>query len=488
MKVRISLVVMLLCCCYAAKAQQIKLQLEEAVYTAQQNSLDKKIARSSLYSSFWTYQSFKSSLLPSLRLVGTIPNYNRSINKITMPDGKDAFVTQNISYSSMMLQVNQSIGLTGGNLSFYSSLNRIDIFGGRKDQQYSSVPFSISYNQNTLFYNAFKWQKQITPLQYKQSDKAYTEKLESIGETTVAKYFSLLALQKQVFLDMQNLLNADTLFSLTQQKFSIGTRDKNDLLQSQLNLESAKISLQNDKISYEQQRQDFIQYLGLGENDSLQLIIPENLKFFTIDQEKALGEAASNRAKVLEWRIRRLQAEQNVRQAKSQAAPVIGVTANLGMSKSGPDLGNVYRQLEQQQVVAVQLSIPLVDWGVNKAAIRKAAYDKEVTAASIDQENISFRQEILLQTMRWNALQEQLKSAKLALEIGNERYTIAKEKYIKGSLSFTEFNSAQQQKDMSTITWINVLRDYWTMYYTIRRLTLFDFKEGKRIAYNTADF
>jgi len=46
---------------------------------------------------------------------------------------------------------------------------------------------------------------------------------------------------------------------------------------------------------------------------------------------------------------------------------------------------------------------------------------------------------------------------------------------------------AQREKDEAVQKFFKTLRDYWTVYYTIRKLTLYDFKNDRQIFYQVAD-
>jgi len=457
--------------------------MEELVERAKEQSLPARIARNSAMSGYWDFVSYKASLNPNVSLSGTIPSYQRSISKITLPNGSDVFVSSDQAYNSVNLNINQNVVLTGGVLSVYSSLNRIDVFSPDKSRQYSTVPFSIYYSQNSLFYNPFKWQKQIAPMQLEESKKTFIEDMEGVSLTTVDICFRYLSAQNQINIDIQNYLNADTLLKITQTKFNIGTRDKNDLLQARLNLLNAKNNYAQDIVMKEQARQSFVQFFRMSGADSILLATPDEVDLFDIDLKRALSEAGKNRQKVVEFRRRRLLAEQNLRKTISDASPNLNVSANLGASQTNRQLLQAYSNLQQQQSVYLQVNIPLLDWGVNRSRIKKARADLELAKISIEQEKEGFEQEIVFQIMQWNALKDQLKIARETMEIGLERYDIAKQRYILGSINFTEFNGAQQQKDGVIYSYINSLRTYWTAYYQIRKLTLYDFVKQAPIQY-----
>jgi hypothetical protein len=154
--------VFLLSALHGYTQQSLKLSLDETIHLAQKNSLDYKIIVNMAQSSYWNYENYKAGFLPRLSLSGNLPDYFRSINSITLPDGQINFVGQNVANTSLYLNLSQNIGLTGGNISLGSSLSRLDNFGNFNNTSYTSVPFTLSYNQGNLFYNDFSWQKKYS--------------------------------------------------------------------------------------------------------------------------------------------------------------------------------------------------------------------------------------------------------------------------------------------------------------------------------------
>lgn len=53
---------------------------------------------------------------PQLSLSGNLPGLNRSTNSVTQPDGSVLFKLQSQMYSSLALNLNQQMTLTGGNV------------------------------------------------------------------------------------------------------------------------------------------------------------------------------------------------------------------------------------------------------------------------------------------------------------------------------------------------------------------------------------
>jgi outer membrane protein TolC len=74
-------------------------------------------------------------------------------------------------------------------------------------------------------------------------------------------------------------------------------------------------------------------------------------------------------------------------------------------------------------------------------------------------------------------------SAAKADTIAQLRYEITKQRYLIGKISITDLNLAQQEKDQNSRGYINALLSFWNAYYTVRRLTLYDFERNEKIKY-----
>jgi len=107
MKKFIYLFVCLLCSLNAStqfgQDSMLVLTLEKAVEIARRQSPDAWVARHSFRSQYWNYCYYKANYLPSLSLAST-PNFNHTINAITLPDGASRYVQQNMLWPMQPLR------------------------------------------------------------------------------------------------------------------------------------------------------------------------------------------------------------------------------------------------------------------------------------------------------------------------------------------------------------------------------------------------
>lgn len=462
-------------------AQTKTLSLEQAIELAKQNSPSYYRAKNTYENRYWRYRNFKAGLLPQLRLSTSFPNISRSISPITQPDGSIIFNPISQSNSSINVGLTQNIGFTGGQLTFGSSLQRIDIFGDSLQTSYLSQPFSIGYRQNSLLYNPFKWNRKIEPLRFQESEKGYNEAMEQVAVESTDFFFRALAAQINVEIAKTNKANTDTLYRIAKGRFSLGKIAENDLLQFELSVLNAQNDLAQAELDLQIASQNFKRYLNLDLNEAIDFIVPYEVKNIEIDPQKAISEAQVNRQDVLAFRRRRLEAEQNIAQTKGQNSVNLNLFANFGTAQTAQNFDDVYINPSQQQQVLLNLSIPLWDWGVRRSQIYMAKANQELAEVDIRQDEINFEQEIFLQVSRFNMQKRQLLIAQKSDTIAQKRLLVTKKRYLIGKISITDLNIALRERVQAQQGYINSLRTYWMSYYTLRRLTLYDFEKGEKI-------
>lgn len=460
--------------------QTQRISLSNAIKMAQQKSPDYKANLNRNEASFWRNKNYRASFLPQFRMTATLPAYSNSITRITNDEGQDIFVNQNQSRVDAKLFISQNVGFTGGNLSLVSEMDRVDLYGDDPSREYSLVPFSINYFQNSLTYNAFKWDRQIEPLIFEESKRDFIEKMEQISLRTCMMYFNLLKSQIQFKIAETNLSNLDTLFQITKGRYRMGKIAENDLLQMELRLLNSRNAITSTRILLKSSIQDLTRYLELDSED-IELEIPESLEEFEVSTLKALEEAKSNRKFVIEFRRKRLESEKELARVKGENGLTINVNANFGLSQHGPNVDDLFNNFDQQQNLSIRLGIPIYDWGVSKSRRRMAKANLDLVVNDLDQENQAFEQEIYLHTLSWENQRDFLETSEKAQEIGIKRYDISKKRYILGKITITDLNLAQEEMDKSVLKYLNSLGDFWVDYYTLRRLTLYDFIGNKKI-------
>ena len=127
-----------------------------------------------------------------------------------------------------------------------------------------------------------------------------------------------------------------------------------------------------------------------------------------------------------------------------------------------------------------------MDWGRTKSRVQTALANQELTQYTLTQEIQNFEQEIITLVSRFEVLESQVEITKKSDEVAKERYDVAQSRYLIGKIDITNLNIALTEKDNARRSYISAVRAYWTAYFDLRRLTLYDFA-NKELLYQEKD-
>lgn len=459
---------------FALCSQAQRLTLNDAIRIAQENSFDGKVAQFSFLASYWTYRSFKADMLPAVNLSGGLMNFDHSlVDTRNFEDGKVHYVDNNTLNNSLTLSLDQKIAATGGTVSLQSYLYRLDQFT-YKEKTYNSQPLRISYNQPLMAYNSLKWEKKTAPLEYQKAQRDYITAMEDITLRVTSLFFSAIAAQSNYVQAESALKDREALYAIAKQRLELGTTTKSEVLQMELSLLNARVSVNNNRLSLDDAKYNLFSYLRVSDYESAELLPPYHVPDLLLSFDEVLQRSIANSPHSQEQKLQMLEAERALAQAKSNKGLQMTLHGELGLSNSDQTLRSTYSSLRDNEIVGLTLSLPIFDWGVRKGRVKMAQARLDVVKAQIERSHEDYLQELRRNVTQFNAQPVQCRDAQRAREIAEERYDITRQRFESGSISVTDLNTAQQEMESAKMQYISQLQTFWTDYYTIRRATLYD--------------
>ena len=468
---------------------QNRYTLEDVIRLAQNQSPFAKQAITQKETSYWQYISYKTNYNPQLRL-GAMAPYASGYSNISQNDGSYAFRLATNFTPSMNLGLEQPIPWTGGVISMNTSylyINSVapqptptDPLASVKREGWQSSLYNIKLTQPVFSYNQLRWDKKTKPIILEESKRQYVQTLESISKEAASRFFDVLTSQINEQIASFNLANNDTIHKIEQGRYNIGTTSQDKLLQVELQLlksrqdvAQAKLDLQNNKLKLRT-------YIGVKDGESFDLILPETVPSFDLTEEEALGIAKKYRADYIAFERKRIEAEAAVAFAKGQRYQA-SITASYGLNNSAVVIPDLYRGPSNQQIGTVSFNIPVIDWGRRRSLMQTAYANKRLTDFLIAQDQVNFEQEIITQVRQFELLRLQIEITKKSDEVAQQRYAVSQNRYLIGKIDITNLGIALTEKDNAKRSYIQALKSFWTAYFNLRSLTLYDFAAGKEL-------
>jgi outer membrane protein TolC len=455
--------------------------MKQVISMAQQRSIAGMVNKNVFASAYWNYRSYKADRLPSLNLSAGLFNIDRSL--LALQDaGTGAINYRNVYTLSndMSLYIQQKISATGGTLSLSSGLRRLDQFSP-DNLTYYSQPITLTYMQPLWSFNAQKWSKIIEPHNFERAKLEYLEAMEGVTIQAVNYFWGLAMAELNYEIAEGNYQNSKRLYQIAQERFKLGSIKRDEVLQLELKVLNDSLSINTSNLDYTSQRNRLASFIGITENTDIELLIDYTLPGLQLKYDNVLGAALRNSSFELNRKIEKLQAERAIAQAKANRGISVSFNARFGLSQTGETFSKAYSHLRDQQVAGFSVGFPIMDWGVGEGRVRMARSSAETIGYRQEQAMIDYQQDIFVKVMEFNAQQMQCDVSMRANDIAIERFTLSVDNFTRGTLSVTELNTAQSEKDVARRSYLQSLNDYWNYYFTLRRMSLYDYLSGTDI-------
>ena len=466
--------------------RKVTLDLNRTVALATDSSLTAEKYRSVLDTYRFSFLAWQASRKPQITLDATPLQYEQyMVQRYISDEDRDTYREQQMLYSEAAVEMTQDIEALGGTLYASTGLGFLHTFGGDTNyDQFSTVPIKVGYRQDLLGFNALKWSKRLEPLKLKKAEKAYAYNLESTAAEAVDLFFQLALAQDQLRMAEENLQTCDTIYAIGCRRFKIASISKAELSILDLQRTNATNTMENAKILRDKASKQLATFLGMERDTDIELIIPTNHSPVKVDAEEALRYARENNPAFIETRQAVEEARMEMEKAKVERRLSLNIDASIGLNQVADKFWDAYRSPLRQEKAMVTLSVPLKDWGKRKnnylqAQSRLSTAEKELSEATRDTEL-----DVVTSVDDYNKRHDLTANSRKSLNIAQEAYDAMLTRFIKGQATVNDLSLAQNYWQTARQNYTQSLQNYWTAFYRLRQLTLYDFNKRKTIEHN----
>lgn len=462
---------------------QIHLDMEDVVALAQDHSISAMSNRNMFASAYWSYRSYRAELLPSLNLSAGLANFNRSL--VQLQDYNTGAISYRANYTmnnDATLYFSQNIPWTGGTVSLSTSLSRLDQYSPARLTTYYAQPVYLSYAQSLWGYNRFKWSRKTAPKEYEAAKREYIERMEQVSQAAVMYFWNYAAEKENFERATRSFDESRRLFEAAKTRFDMGTITRDQLMQVEVSMLNDSLSLSTRAVSLRSALNRLCSYIGCQEDTDLELDIEYDIPDITLSYDDVLDRALNNSSFRINQEISYMETEQSIAQAKAGRGLQAQINTRFGMSGSANRFGDTFIGLQDQEIIGVQLNIPILDWGLARGRVRMAEAQAETTRNSLEQSMIDFRQDLMTQVLQFNNQKSQCEISRRAADLAQESYDLALKNFGSGSMTMTQLDQLKEKRDVALSTYMSNVAGFWNQYFGIRRATLYDYLTGTDIS------
>jgi outer membrane protein len=455
-------------------AQQT-LTLPEAIEIAQRSSRNIKKSKLNLYSNQRSLDAQRASLKSRFALDVTPFDYNRqrSFN--------DLFSRWNTNedYNSFgTFSVSQPIVATDGRISLINRFGYRDNYSEFQDirtKTYSNNLY-LQLDQPIFTYNRTRIQLKELELNLENATISNALELLSLEQSVTQSFYTLYQRQNNLQISKDEYENQKISYEITKNKVDADLLAQEELYQAELNLATSKSTVENNQVLMDNAADDF--KLLLGVNLTEQYTVHVDINFITreIDLNQALHHGLENRMELRQRAIDIERSQFELIRTKALNEFKGAVALSLGVFGDNERAPEVYKVPAVNPRIAISFSIPIFDWGENKARMDAANASREIKKVDLEVEKNDITINIRKAYRNLQNLENQILIAEQNVKNATLTYDLNLERYKNGDLTSIDLNRFQSQLSEKKSAYADALINYKIELLNLKILSLYDFE------------
>ncbi len=364
-----------------SQLEMYHLTLDKSIEIAKKKSLSMLRLEQDVKISEYNLKSATSRLKTHIDLNFALPEYTETIRQYEDSLGISYYPIKQLRYSTD-LQINQPLP-TDGNIFIRTGAVGLDDLNA--DIRSANLNTRIGFTQplDAFYgYNDIRSSLKRAQLAYEQSSKSLQRAELNLVYQVSNSYYNLLSLQKSTEIAKLDLDRQSEAFEISQNKYKAGLIREVDALQMEVDLAEAQNNHDIAILNQSSAVNSFKDLLGINLEDSISLSNELKYKVIIVDPNKAVNLALKNRLEIREQEIQIELQKLSLKQQKAEGMVKSNINAyfeKAGVSQQGINsnyfnsFNNSFTNLSDRPAnygVGFTISIPILDWGENRALVR----------------------------------------------------------------------------------------------------------------------
>ncbi len=476
-------VVSLVCLLSINVNAQVGMTLDDALNYSIENSPELQRALMNLRRYKFSLDAQRASLKSKFSLTLNPVSYNR--NRYFENRLSEWYTNESFSTSGTF-SISQPIIWTGATVSLNNRFgwqnNKSSITGGiDNDNSAYSNDLYLSVTQPLFRYNQIKLDLKNIELDYENALINYALQRLNLENSITNQFYSVYTAQNSLEISKAELNDAEANYNVIKNKVDADLSTKDELYQAELNLATARSTLDNRMVALENAKDDFKKILGISLETNIEIIAQVTAQPVTVDLGKAIANALDSRLELKQREISRTELDLQMKQIKETNSFNGELSLSIGIMGDNERLGDIYKTPTNNPRVSLSFNVPIFDWGERKARVRAQEIAIEMHNLETDEERKAIEIAIRKCYRNLNNLLAQISIAEKSVKNAQLTYDLNAERYRNGEITGMEMNQFQTQLSNRKMSYVSTIIDYKKELLNMKILTLYDFENDKAI-------
>ena len=475
-------IVSLVCLLSVDAGAQISMTLDDALNYSIEHSPDLQRALMNLRRYEFSLNAQRASLKSKFSLTLNPVNYSR--NRYFENRLSEWYTNESFS-SSGTFSISQPIIWTGATVSLNNRFgwqnNMSSLAGGDNDNSAYSNDLYLSVSQPLFRVNKIKLDLKNIELDYENALINYALQRLNLENSITNQFYNVYTAQNSLEISRAELKDAEANYTVIKNKVDADLSTKDELYQAELNLATAKSTVDNRIVSLENAKDDFKKVLGIDLETGIEIIAQVSAQPVTVDLGKAIANALGSRLELKQREISRTELDLQMKQIKETNSFNGELSLSIGIIGDNEKLGDIYKTPTNNPRVALSFNVPIFDWGERKARIKAQEIAIEMHNLETDEEKKAIEIAIRKSYRNLNNLLTQISIAEKSVKNAQLTYDLNAERYRNGEITGMEMNQFQTQLSNRKMSYVSTIIEYKKELLNMKILTLYDFENDKAI-------
>ena len=478
------------------------LTLDRSIEIAKQQSYRMQNLKYTLDIATQSYKVAIGRLRTKVTFDATLPLYDESVSQNTTPIKDDQgniigneiyFASSKSLYMSGNLQITQPLP-TNGQIYLRTRYNLTNDYNFKDRNGILDVKLGLSQPIDALYgYNALKADLTRAKLDYEQATKSYKRNELDLVYSVSSSYYNLLASQKRTEIAKLNLQRQQEAYEMATQKYEAGLIREVDALQMEVDLAEVQSSYDEAVLNELENTSAFKDLLQLNESDSVVLQNDLSYEVVHIDEALAVKLALENRLEIREQEITIEQNRLDLKQQKAAGMPQASLVAEfgkMGTNKSpftysyGNSLSDMFSNFSDRPMsynIGLTISVPIIDWGQNKARVKISETRLEQSLLSQEQNKRDIAREVSNLIASININLKRLQILEKSLMVAEKSFEITLQRFYDGDIDSQTMTLDRERLNNAYLSHLSAFTSYQLSLADLMRQTFYDFTTGRPI-------
>jgi outer membrane protein TolC len=470
------------------------LDLQESIEIAKQHSHRMLILQQNLKIAEYNLKAATNSFKTNVDLRFIAPKYSENIVAQEDTSGILYYPQQQLLYSGDIL-IRQPLPTDGEITLSTGLLNIDDYYVENKSIKFNSEirfsqPIEAFYAYNRLR-SEFKKARLNYELSYKTLKRAELDLVYTISQS----FYGLLSAKERKKIANQNLLRQQDAATTAQNKYAAGLIRETEALQMEIDLGEAQNNYDIATVDYESQGNLFKQQIGLSLQDSVEIEGRLDYEDVSVNIELAVQLGLENRLEIREHEIGIELTDIDIKRQKSYGLVRGEINAyynftGVGYNEIGTPMGDVFNDAwtdlnnrPANRGVELSVSIPIIDWGVNRSLVKAAQAGQESQRYSLDLEKVSIEREIRNTVNRLHSSLRRLQLLEKNVVLAEKNFEISNYRFTNGDIDAQTLALDRARLNNAYLSHLDAYISYKLLLADLARKTFYDFQNNKPYSY-----